>query len=580
MTEIVTKMNEITGGHAVAKLLREFGVEYMFGVPGGQTLPIYDGLYDVKPQTRHILVHDEGVGAFAADGYARVAYKPGVCDGTVGPGTTNLVSGIAEAYGNSIPLIVITSDVLTANAGKGLSQECDQIAVLRPFTKASFRVERTDRIPEFVRRAFIIATTGRPGPVHIDFPEDVTRAKSEFKDLYVDPDCKGYPARRVAPEQSRVLEAARLLMQSERPAILAGGGAMLSQAWNEVIELAEMLGAAVATTMTGKGIIPENHPLAVGTVGRQGFREQADRAVEESDVLLAIGIKFGNISTDTWTLIKPATKLIHTDVDPAEIGRNYPVAVAVTADAKLALRAIIDALASLSQKKRHQNSEWLERISSNTKEWKDSVEPAMTSDSVPIKPERLVRELREALPEDGIFVSDSSLTGAYTASYFDVWKTGRTYVHHRGMAGIGDGLPTAIGAKCAAGDRVVFGMGGDGGFAYHVSELETARREGLQIIYAISNNQSLGWIRHGQEHFLGGRVISTKFTSIDYAKVAEGYGCFGRLVERPSEIQPAIKEALKSGGPAVLDVRVDPAAMPPIGRMTHYFGEEKKAREQ
>ncbi len=574
----MTKLAEVTGGHAIGRLFREFGVECLFGMPGGQTLPIYDGLYEMK--LRHVLMHDEGAGAFAADGYARVSNKPGLCDGTVGPGTTNLVSGVAEAYGNSIPLIVITSDVLSANAGKGLSQECDQIAVLRPFTKASFRVEKIERIPEFVRRAFIIATTGRPGPVHLDFPEDVSRAKNEFKDLYIDPDCKAYPARRTAPEQSRVLEAARLLMQSERPTILVGGGGMLSQAWDEVIELSEMLGAPVATTMTGKGIIPENHPLAVGTVGRQGYRESADRAVEESDVLLAVGIKFANISTDTWTLIKPATRLIHVDVDPAEIGRNYPVAVAVTADAKLAVRAIIDALASLSQKKRHQNSEWLERVSSNVKEWRNSVEPAMTSDSVPIKPERLVKELRAALPEDGIFVSDSSLSGAYTSTYFDVLRTGRTYVHHRGMAGIGDGLPTAIGVKCAAGNRVVFGMGGDGGFGYHVSELETARREGLQIIWAISNNQSLGWIRHGQEHFLGGRVISTKYTNIDYGRVAEGYGCFGRVIERPSEIQPTIKEALKSGLPALLDVRVDPQAMPPIGRETHYYGEEARARQR
>ncbi len=562
---------DISGGYAVAQLLREYGVEFVFGQPGGQTLPIYDGLYDLSPHIQHILVHDEKCGAFMADAYARVSFKPGICDATVGPGTTNLLTGVAEAYGNSIPIVVITSDVNSSLAGRGVSQECDQVGVLRQFTKASFRIDQTKKIPEILRKAFRIATTGRPGPVHLDIPEDVLQGKDKFAEgLYAEADCRAYPARRIAPENSRVVEAVRLIAESSRPVILAGGGVILSQAWDEAVQLSELLGAPVATTITGKGAIAENHPLSVGTVGRQGYREPADRAVEESDLLIAVGCKFAQVATDNWTLISPATKIIHIDVDPTEIGRIYPVAVAMAADAKLGLKALIDAMRLLSAKSGGKRSEWIQRISSAKKEWLDTVAPSTSSDAVPIKPERLVKEIRDALPDDSVFVSDTSFTGAFTACYFDVRKPGRTFLQHRGMAGIGDGLPATIGAKCAAGDRMVIGMGGDGGFAYHVSELETAKRHGLQVIYAVSNNNSLGWIKYIQEKHYSKRVISTEYGPIDFAKVAEGYGCFGKLVERPSEIQPAFREAIKSGLPSVLNVQVDPAAVPPIGRKTTY----------
>ena len=564
-------MAELSGGRAVASLLCDYNVEYIFGQPGGQTLPIYDGLYDLSPNTKHILAHDEKCAAFMADAYARLSFKPGVCDATVGPGTTNLLSGVAEAYGNSIPLIVITSDVLTKFAGKGISQECDQIAVLRPFTKASFRIDRTDRIPEYVRRGFSIAVNGRPGPVHLDFPQDILQGTADFSsDLYAEKDCSTYPGRRTAPEDSRISEAVKLLLSSQRPVILSGGGVMLSQAWPEVIELAELLGSPVATTITGKGTISELHPLSVGPVGRQGYREPADVAVEESDVLLAVGCKFAQVATDNWTLISQNSKIIHIDIDPSEIGRVYPTAVAITADAKLALRALIEAIRSKLSKPSRGNSEWLDRISSAMKEWRNTVSPLLRSEAIPIRPERIIKEIRDVLPEDGIFVSDTSFTGAFTACYFDVVKSGRTFYEQRGMAGIGGGLPAAIGAKCAVGSKIVIGMGGDGSFAYHVSELETAKRHELPLVYIVSNNSSLGWIRYLQEKNYSNRVISTRFGDIDYGKVAEGYGCFGKVVERPSEINSAIREGIKSGIPAVIDIKTDFKAVPPISRKTTY----------
>ncbi|MDG7002161.1 MAG: thiamine pyrophosphate-binding protein, partial [Nitrososphaerota archaeon] len=288
------------------------------------------------------------------------------------------------------------------------------------------------------------------------------------------------------------------------------------------------------------------------------------------DVLIAVGCKFAQISTDNWTLIGSSTKIIHIDIDPSEIGRVYPVAVGITADSKLGLRALIDALNLSYSKGRTSRSGWFGRMEKARKEWTDSASSLVNSDSIPIKPERVVKEIRNVLPPEGVFVSDTSFTGAFTASYFDVLKAGRTFYQQRGMAGIGGGLPAAIGAKCAVGERMVIGMGGDGSFSYHVSELETAKRHSLQVIYIVSDNGSLGWIRYLQEKNFSKRVISTRFADIDFAKVAEGYGCFGRFVERPSEIRTAIEEGLRSGIPSVIHVKTDFKEVPPIGRKTTY----------
>lgn len=566
-----TTLSEITGARAIAELMRKYQVDYMFGMPGGQTLKLYDAMYDLQPKFTHILARDEKTGVFMADGYARFSYKPGLCDANPGPGTANMVGGLAESWGNSIPVIAITSDVNSKNAGRGVSQEADQLAVLRPFTKGSFRADYLHKIPEIVRKAFRLAVTGRPGPVHIDFPEDLLGASGiKEEDMWIEDDCYAFPARRTAPEASRVAEALKLIEKSERPAILAGGGAMLSKAWDEITELAELLMAPVCTTITGKGVIPDTHPLSMGVIGRQGYREAADVAIEESDVLIVVGCKFAQTATDNWTLLKPHTKIIQIDVDAAEIGRMYKVDVAITADAGLGVRAIVGGLKSLAKKGDAQSSEWLRKINAVKKQWNDSLSSGVSSDSFPIKPQRVIKEIRAALPKDGVFVTDTSLTGAFAATYFDAFSNGRTFYQQRGMAAIGGGLPAAIGAKCAVGQKTVFGLGGDGAFGYHVGELETAKRHNLPLVYVISNNNSLGWIMHGQETAYKGRFISSKFEKIQWDKVAEGFGCYGRTVERASEIQPAFQEALKSGLPAVVDVQVDPKEIPPISRKSRY----------
>lgn len=556
-------MSTVTGGRVLAQMLSEYGIDHVFGLGGAHTGPFYQGLYEFRDSIKHVLVRDEKCGAFAADAYSRVAYKPGICDAQAGPGAANLVPGVAEAFTNSIPLIAITGNVVSSIFGKGQSQELDQVGLLRPVCKAVFHVNETSRIPTTVRAAFRLATSGRPGPVLIDLPMDVSGASRDFgSDVYIETDCCSYPSRRVEPEQASIIQASKLLQQAERPTILAGGGAMLSQAWNEIIDLAELIPAPVATTITGKGIIPENHPLSVGPIGRQGFRPAANKALEEADVVLAIGTKFHYTATDDWKLPSSNAKLIHIDVDPGEIGRVYPTTIGIAADAKLAAASLAKHLRTSAAKGR--KTPWTQRLQSMAKEWASSTEADMGSLNGPVRRKFAIKIIRKILAPNDILVTDTSQTGAYTSTYFDILATGRTFIEPRGTAPIGGALPGAIGAKCAALKRNVVAIGGDGGFAYHPSELETAKRIGISFVYVVFNNNALGWSKIALEK-RGGGYLSVDFLPIDFARLSEAYGCFGARVERASEFEPALDSAFKSNLPAVVDIVAnDPSEVPPI----------------
>ncbi len=559
----LTSMSAVTGGRALAEMLKQYGIDHVFGLGGAHIGPVYDGLYEVRDSIKHVLVRDEKCGAFAADAYSRVAYRPGVCDSQAGPGAANLVPGVAEAFTNSIPIIAITGNVISSISGKGQSQELDQVGLLRPVCKAVFHVNETSKIPSVVRAAFRLATSGRPGPVLIDIPMDVSGASREFgSDVYVESDCRSYPSHRVAPEEDAIIEASKLLQQAERPTVLAGGGAMLSQAWNEIIELAELIQAPVATTITGKGIIPDTHPLSVGPIGRQGFRPAANKALEEADVVLAIGTKFHATATDNWRLPSSGAKLIHVDVDPGEVGRVYRTAVGIVADAKLAAASLAQHLRSSARKGRE--SPWTQRLQSMVKEWQSSTEADMGSLDGAVRRKFAIKIVRKKLRADDILVTDTSQTGAYTSTYFDILATGRTFIEPRGTAPIGGALPGAIGAKCAAPKKNVVAMGGDGGFAYHPSELETAKRNGIAVTYIVFNNNTLGWSKLSLEK-RGRGYLSVDFLPVNFAKLSEAYGCFGVRVERASELEPALDSALKSNLPAVIDIVEDYAQeIPPI----------------
>ena len=552
-------VEKMTGAKAVVQTLKSYKVKYFFGIPGS-TEPIYSEIAKIMPEMLPILPRDEKSGAHMADGYARISYKPGVCTGCQGPGTTNLVSGIAEAYLSSTPVIAITAARSTAVIDKNAYQELDHYTLLKPITKWSFRLGRADRIPEMLRKAFRIATSGRPGPVQVDIHADAISGEAEV-DVSADEEFAYYPSLRAAPDPSKVKEAADLLMKAERPIMIAGGGAVMSQTWTEVAELADLLGIPVATTLSGKGIIPENHPLAVGVVGSY-CRRCANKVVQAADLVLFIGCKTGANSTDNWTKPPLNTRIIHIDVDPTEICRNYRTELGIVADARIALRELLAVLKTKIQKASTAKSSRLREIQIIVKEWRDAIASARVSEDTPVKPQRIIKELQDFLAKDDIIVADTGYSSVWTGAHFDCKVGGRTYINASGTLGFG--FPASIGAKLAAPDKKVVCFIGDGGFGYHVGELETALRHEVPVVVVIMNNMSLNFEKQYMKFYGMNFAGVPDFLDVDFGKVAEAFGCFGARVERPGEIRDALRNAFESGKPGVLDIVTDPEVVPPV----------------
>ncbi len=557
-------MPAMTGGEAVVWMLQLHRVEYAFGMGGFQPLPYYDALAR-QTQVRHILIRDEKHGAFAADAYARVTNRPAVADATVGPGTTNLISGAAESFGASIPLILLTGEVNSMISGRAATQESDQFGMLKPTSKMSIRIDRIERIPELLRRAFSAATGGRPGPVHINIPEDVFHGRYDFPDadLYADPDACAVGGRRMRPDAQAVERAAALLRSARRPVLLVGGGIHLSAAYDAVARFVDDTGIPMASTISGKGALPEQHPLAIGVFGR--YSRFANDLIKNADVLLVVGCKLGEIATGRWLLIRPGTKIIHVDIDPTELGKVYPCAVGLWADAKLALADLTAALhEDLSQMARRK-AEQLTDVTVARSAWWKTAEEKYHSNDVPLHMARVLYEVRRALPPESILVADGGFAAHWSALLYEVTASGRTYIANRGHAAVGYGLPGAMGAKLAAPRVPVAALCGDNGFAMAVAELETAKRAEAPIVVLVVDNRALGYVKALQHSLYQDRFISVDFLDVDYGEVARAFGCYGRRVQSPGELPEALTEALQSGVPAVLDILVttNPAEMLP-----------------
>lgn len=530
---------------------------------GFQPLPYYDALAR-QTQVRHVLIRDEKHGAFAADGYARIKNRPAVADATLGPGATNLVSGAAESFGASVPLILITGEVNSLIAGRSATQESDQFGMLKPTTKMSIRVDRIERIPELVRRAFNVATAGRPGPVLIDMTEDVFHGRHAFRDedLFADPASCALGTRRVRPDQALIERAAQVISEAKAPVMIVGGGLHLSQAYDELEKFVAVTGIPVAYTISGKGSIADSHPLSVGLCGR--FSRFANDLIKEADVLLVVGSKLGEIATARWTLIQPQTTIIQIDVDPTEIGKVYRTSIGVAGDAKLALADLRQALPRAGQMA-PRAAEQLRRVDRARRDWSATAEESYTSSETPVHMARLLRELSMALPTDAIIVADGGFASHWSALLYDTKQPGRTYVANRGHAAIGYGLPGSIGVKLAAPQQTVVALCGDNGFAMSLAELETARRAGAAMVVCVVNNSTLGYVKALQHSLYEDRFISVDFLPVDYGPAARAFGCYGEKVESPEQLRPALTRALEAGMPAVLDVSItrDPAKMLP-----------------
>ena len=554
----------MNGGRALAEMLRLAEVGPMFGMGGFQLLPFYDALAQLG--MRHFLINDERCGAFAADAYARVTNRPGVCDGTLGPGATNLVTGLIESLNAGTPIIALAGDSNRAHSWKNMTQECRQAEILRPAVKELIRVELTSRVPELLRRAFAVATSGRPGPVLLDVPEDVCHGEHDFstEDFAIDPSILSVPARRIRPDRADIARAAALIARAERPLILAGGGIHLSRAYEALLSLAEGQSIPVAHTMSGKGGIACTHPLSVGLFGR--YSRIANDFIEASDCLVVVGCKLGEIATKRYALPSQSIPLIHLDILAEEIGRCRSAAVALWGDAKAGLEDLAEALTEEKTWASAARADYISEIPGRMSKWREEAAASLNSDERPIHMARLCRELNHALPADSILVADGGFAGHWTGLLYDTKSAGRHFIPDRGLASIGYGLPGGIGAALAAPAAPVVAITGDGGFNMMLGELETARRAGVGLTIVVVNNAASGYVKALQHAMFRGRYQSSDLVEMDYAAIASAMGCNGLRVEGPERLGAALRDGLaERTRPTVLDVVVtrDPARMLP-----------------
>lgn len=557
--------NEMTGGEALVRMLLAFEAGPMFGMGGFQLLPFYDAARRLG--LNHNLINDERCAVFAADAYAKVSGRVGLVDATLGPGATNLVTGLVEALNAGSPMVAIIGDAHRDHAGKNMTQETDQVAILRPACKELLRIETVERIPEIMRRAFAIATSGRPGPVVVDVPEDVAHGMYGFVDgdFEVDLAHTQAPALRCRPEIDALRQAAELLALAERPMMLCGGGVHISGATAEVTALAEANGIPVAHTLTGKGAISCASPLSAGLFGR--YDRIANDLIEQSDCLLVVGCKLGEIATKRYAIPGKTATVIHLDNVAEEMGRTYEPTVKLWGDARAGLADLQTELADIATSRKASRAEYLAEIPAKMAAWRDDVSERLTSEESPVNMARLITELNTHLPADGYLIADGGFAAHWGGLLFNTKQAGRSFVPDRGFASIGYGLPGAMGVQLAAPDAVVVGLTGDGGFNMVLGELETARRMNLGVTVIVVNNAASGYVKALQHLMYGeGNYQSSDLAETNYAAVANAMGCHGIRVEKPEELEAALKAAFaETTRPSVIDVMVtrDPARMLP-----------------
>jgi acetolactate synthase-1/2/3 large subunit len=571
------------GGALLAGLLAEHGVRHVFGVPGGQTLALYDAILDLAPALSHVLVRDERTAAYAADGYARRTGRVGVCDATVGPGAAKLPSGLGEALGASVPVIALVSDLPTRLAPhryrSAASQALDQAALLAPVTKWLTSVPDAAAMPGLVRQAFREATSGRPGPVALLLPQDVLDAPADpVAPRAASARFGAFPAFRPAPEPADVAAVAQVLRRAARPFLLAGGGVMHSGAGPAVTALAARLSAAVGTTLTGKGAIAEDHPLSVGVTGTMGTSAAA-AAFAAADVVLLAGTKASGGATYGWTLPRAGQQVVQLDIDPAELGRAFDVAAAMLGDARAGLAALLTELGTgppaasatgtgLADGAEPDRRPWRARLAALTQQWRTARDTERASDAVPIAPQRVLAAVEQALAPDDTLICDASLASGWGGVYFEQRQPGRQVLFPRGQAGLGYALPAAIGvatatAATASKARTVV-LTGDGALGYAVGELATVTELGLPITVVVLNNRSLGWIRWYRRITFGRGFADDDFGDVAYGDVAGAFGLHGVRVTDPAELSAALSAALRAERPSLVDV-VTEAWQTPIG---------------
>ena len=549
-------MAKMRGSDFVSEAIKQMGVSHIFLVPTHlfASLVKLDGT-----GIRRIMTHGEKAAAYMADGYAKASFRPGVVITQGGPGATNVCAGLAEPWMSRTPVVCITRGQSPMTTYRHQYQEV--YVDWRNVTKYDLRVETLQRFPNALRQALREATTGAPGPVHLETQESVESSEADLPDAFIEERFTHYPPFRPEPEAEAIRAAAQALIEAERPVMVVGGGTMASQAWNEVVALAELIEMPVATSLSGKSAIAENHPLAVGVVGTYAG-DGSCNVVLRSDIALFVGMHSGSQSTNNWTVPPIGHPVIQIDIDPAQLGKNFPNKVSVLGDAKVCLARLAEAIKACPE--RRPKTAWAAEARQIVAAWWDEQREFYDSDAAPVRPERLCKELTECLPEDAVLVSDTGYSGAWSSAFYQCrGKPGRSYIRCEGS--LGWGFPGSLGVKCALPNRPVVCLTGDGGLYYHIGELETAVRYGINSVTVVMNNSALIFDTHILDGLYQGRGAElAEFTPMNLAEVAKSFGAFGLRVERPAEIAPAMAKALESGKPALVDVVVDRAAYAPV----------------
>jgi len=557
---------KMTGAQILCEGLIKEGVEVIFGLPGGSVIPLYDTL-PRYPKLRHILVRHEQGAAHAADGYARATGKVGVCFATSGPGATNLVTGIANAYLDSVPMVAITGQVATPFIGKDAFQEVDISGITLPITKHNYLVLEVGSLAKTVKEAFHLARTGRPGPVLIDIPRDVFIDQAEFhypNEVHLPgykPTLEGHPA--------QIKKAAKLINEAQRPLVLAGRGVLISGAYAELKRLAEAAQIPVVTTLLGIGCFPESHALSCGWLGMHGMA-YANMAVEAADVIIAVGMRFDDRATAKVSAFAPHASIIHIDIDPAEIGKNVHADVPIVGDVKIVLQALNKLVTST------EHTEWVRRID----DWRKEHPSIVIRDSDKLLPQYVIRQLYEETQGDAIIVTGVGQNQMWSAQYYWYDKP-NSLLSSGGLGTMGFELPAAMGAKVGCPQSAVWCIAGDGGFQMTIQELATIIQDKIAVKIAIINNGYLGMVRQWQELFYKRQYVATPLSGPDFVKVAEAYGVPAMRVKHREEIVPAIKRAMEEEGPFLIDFMVEPEEnvypmVPPGAALTQVLEEPRK----
>lgn len=565
MASSSTSSSNKTVAHAVARALKRHGVEVIFG----QSIPAALFLATPHYGIRQIGYRAENAGSYMADAYARISRKVPVVTGQNGPAATLLVAGLAEALKASIPIVAIVQDVHRKQTDRNAFQELDHLDLFKGASKWIRRVTEAERVEDYVDMAFTAAASGRPGPAVLIVPIDLFNEEVPAGVVSRRASLGTFPLDRVAADPDRVRAAAKLIASAKNPIVIAGGGVHASGAAHALADLQEAASIAVATTVMGKGSVDERHPLSIGIVGyfmgTRGRTRHLRSMVTDADVVVLVGNRTNQNGTDSWQLYPKNAKYIHIDIDGQEIGRNYEAEVRLVGDARLTLEALTAALRAADLTKRRAARKDVEStIAAGRRAAADDLLACVDMNQSPLRPERLMRDLDDLLTEDTVVVSDASYSSIWVTNFLTSRKPGMRFVTPRGLAGLGWGLPYAIGAKAANPKAPVFCLVGDGGFAHVWSELETARRTNLPVVVAVLNNQILGYEKHAEKVIFNDYSDACDFAPVDHAAIARACGCEGIRVDRAADFKAVLATALKAEKTTVIDVITDERAYPPV----------------